>query len=540
MTRLILPIGEQSFEGLRSDGCYYVDKTHHLQQLIDKGKFYFLSRPRRFGKSLLMDTLHELFEGNEELFRGLHIHDRWDWNARHPVVRLSFDINYDEPGNLNDHVFSQLSDAEQVAGVAPPPASRTAPARLQELIRTLHRTTGQRVVILVDEYDKPILDVIEDHQMARTNRDYLRGIYSSIKGCARHLRFVFVTGVSMFSRVSLFSGLNNLKDISLDPRYATICGYTDQDIDTVFAPELEGLDRRKIRRWYNGYNWLGENGNRDKVYNPYDILLLFDTRVFEPYWYETGEPQFLYRKLRQAEVGLLELRKRIIEKNRVSKMDVGKVGAEALLFQTGYLTIVDKKRIESDSSYILDYPNFEVRKSLSVGLLGELDQLENDVKVLGRQLCEQLKAHDFEGFGRQLHSYLSGIPYHWHRGGELARREAWYASLLYACLQTLEVDLRTEDVSSEGRADLVLLYGRQVFVLELKVATTDAEVESKVDEAMEQMRARGYADKYRNRDEPIHHIAVVFSQEKHNLVAIRTELASKLNIQISSGEAADS
>ncbi len=540
MTKLALPVGESSFENIRNWDFYYVDKTRHIWNLVARPGYYFLSRPRRFGKSLLVDTLHELFEGNEELFQGLYIHDRWDWNIRHPVVRLSFDINYDEPGNLDDHVFSQLSDAEQVAGVAPPPASRTAPARLQELIRTLHRTTGQRVVILVDEYDKPILDVIEDHQMARTNRNYLRGIYSGIKGCARHLHFVFVTGVSMFSRVNLFSGMNNLDDISLDPQYATICGYTDQDIDMVFAPEVEGLDRRKIRWWYNGYNWLGENGNRDKVYNPYDVLLLFKKKKFEPYWYETGEPQFLYRKLMQAEVGLLELRNRIIEKNRVSKMDVGKVSAEALLFQTGYLTIVDEIEIESDSSYIFDYPNFEVRKSLSVGLLGELDQLENDVKVLGRQLCEQLKARDFEGFGRQLHSYLSGIPYHWHRGDELARREAWYASLLYACLQTLEVDLRTEDASSEGRADLVLLYGRQVFVLELKVAATDAEVEGKVDEAMEQMRARGYADKYHNRDEPIHHIAVVFSQKKHNLVAIRTELASKSNIQISSGEAADS
>ncbi len=502
-----------------------MDKTPHIWKLVDESEYYFLSRPRRFGKSLLVSTLKELFEGNEALFRGLYIHDRWDWEVKNPVVRLSFGGSFNRPGLVESRIMSQLSRTEKFAGLESPTPADNGPDRLWELVQDLYQYTGQQVVILVDEYDRPILDVIEDEVMARANRDYLHGIYSIIKDCAEQLCFVFVTGVSMFSKVSLFSGLNNLKDISLHPQYATICGYTDDDIDTVFAPELKGLDRAEIRRWYNGYNWLGEHGDRDKVYNPYDILELFETRAFEPYWYVTGEPQFLYRKLLQSGVGLQELQRRVIEKQRVSKLDVGQVGAEALLFQAGYLTIVDERRMGSDTSYVLDYPNFEVRKSLSAGLLGHLNLFENDVKVLGWKMCEQLKAHDFEGFGRRLHSYLSGIPYHWHKSDQLARLEAWYASLLYACFQTTEVELRTEDVSSEGRADLVLLYGGQVFVLELKVAVTNAEVEGKVNEAMAQMRERGYADKYRNRDEPIHHIAVVFSRKKRNLAAIRTEKA---------------
>ncbi len=525
MNKLNLPIGDASFRNLHEDGCYYVDKTPHIRRLIDGGRYYFLSRPRRFGKTLLVDTMQELFESNEELFRGLHIHDRWDWDVKYPVVRLSFDGSYDEPGELGKDIIEQLERVECHYGLPPAVSSDSGPRRLRNLLDRLYHETGRQVVILVDEYDSPILSVLENEPLARTNRDYLQGFYRIIKGCARYLRFVFVTGVTMFSKVSLFSGLNNLKDISLHPQYATICGYTDDDLDTVFAPELEGLDRAEVRRWYNGYHWLGEHGDRDRVYNPYDILELFETRAFEPYWYVTGEPQFLYQKLLQEGVGLQELQRKIIDGQQVSKLDVGQMNAEPLLFQTGYLTIVDVKRIDSDTFYILDYPNFEVRKSLSAGLLGYLKQTKQDVKVLGCQMCEQLKAHDFEGFGRRLHSYLSGIPYHWHKGNELARLEAWYASLLYACFQTTEVELRTEDASSEGRADLVLLYGGQVFVLELKVAATDAEVEGKVNEAMEQMRKCGYADKYRNRDEPIHHIAAVFSQEKHNLAAIRTEQA---------------
>ncbi len=525
MTELELPIGEASFQKIRNWDFYYVDKTHHIRNLVKRPGYYFLSRPRRFGKSLLVDTFHDLFEGHEKLFRGLHIHDSWDWNIRYPVVRLSFDAYYGEPGHLEKNIISQLATTEKYAGIEPSSSAQTGADRLRELILSLYHDTGQRVVILVDEYDRPILSVLEDKELACANRAQLHGFYSMIKGCARYIHFVFITGITMFSKVSLFSGLNNLKDISLHPQYATICGYTDEDLDTVFASELEGLDRAEIRRWYNGYHWLGEHGDRDKVYNPYDILELFETRAFEPYWYVTGEPQFLYRKLLQSGVGLQELQRRVIEKQRVSKLDVGQVGAEALLFQTGYLTIVNERRMGADTSYVLDYPNFEVRRSLSAGLLGHLNLIENDVKVLGWKMCEQLKVHDFEGFGRRLHDYLSGIPYHWHKGDELARLEAWYASMLYACLQTAEVELRVEDASTKGRADLVLLYGGQVFVLELKVAATDAEVPNKVDEAMEQMRECGYADKYRNRDEPIHHIAVVFNQEKRNLAAIRAAMA---------------
>ena len=288
MTRLALPSGEASFQSIRNWDFYYVDKTLRIWNLVRRLGYYFLSRPRRFGKSLLVSTLKELFEGNEELFRGLHIHDRWGWTVSNPVVRLSFDSKYSEPGDLESNIKNQLTWLENSADIES--SNNIGPERLYDLILSFYNKTGQQVVILVDEYDKPILDVLEDKALAHSNRDYLHGFYSVIKGRADQLRFVFFTGVSMFSKASLFSGLNNLNNISLNPKYATICGYTEADLDTVFAPELDGLDRGEIRRWYNGYSWRSEN----KVYNPFDILLLFDTREFEPYWFETGSPKFLY------------------------------------------------------------------------------------------------------------------------------------------------------------------------------------------------------------------------------------------------------
>ena len=241
MVRRRLPIGVQTFREVRETGCYYVDKTAYIGGLLDEGKHYFLSRPRRFGKSLFLDTLKELFEGSEALFEGLHIHDRWDWSVRHPVVRLDFGSGYfQEPGLLHKEVIAQLDGFEREAAVSV--RYETAPARFRHLLQTLHARAGQRVVVLVDEYDKPILDALEAPEVARANRDYLRGLYGVIKTSDAHIRFTFLTGVSKFSKVSLFSGLNNLIDITLDRRYSGVCGYTEADLDTVFAAELPGLD----------------------------------------------------------------------------------------------------------------------------------------------------------------------------------------------------------------------------------------------------------------------------------------------------------
>ena len=515
MTRRQLPIGIQDFRTIREQDFYYVDKTSHIQRLVNQGRYYFMSRPRRFGKSLLVDTLRELFEGNEPLFRGLDIHEHWDWSVRHPVVRLSFDGNYNEPGNLHSNIISQLAMIEQDAGLDPA-VDCTGPDRLQNLLHRLHRDTGQQAAVLVDEYDKPILDVIDKPEMAAANRDYLRGFYGIIKGSARDVRFVFVTGVSMFSRVSLFSGLNNLMNISLDPNYATICGYTDADLDTVFAPELPGLDRDEIREWYNGYHWLGE----EKLYNPFDLLLLFNSRNFEPHWFETGSPTFLFRMMMEREVSPMELEHRSTDARQLSRFDVGDIGINALLFQTGYLTITAKERDGAQTFYTLDYPNLEVRQSLNQGLLDYLGREGREVSDSGKELGRLLTANDFDGFTDRLKSFFAGIPCQWQGANSPARYEAWYAGMLYACFRTIGLDLRVEDASGRGRADMVVLHGGQVFVFEFKVAHGE-DGKTAAEQAIGQIRDKGYADKYRDRKEPIHLVGVAFSSKDSNLAALK-------------------
>ncbi len=513
-----LPIGIQTFRNLRDDGCYYVDKTALIHQMIDQGRYYFLSRPRRFGKSLLLDTLHELFEGNEALFRGLAIHPHWNWDAdqQHPVIRISFGGKYNEPGELEGDIIGQLENIEMHYDLAPATTAYTAPQRLRNLLFRLHRQTGRDVVVLIDEYDKPILDVLEAPDLAKANRDYLRGFYGILKDSARDIRFVFLTGISMFSNVNLFSGLNNLENISLDPRYSTLCGYTDHDLDTVFAAELPGLDRDEIRRWYNGYRWLGE----ETVYNPFDVLLLFRGRKFEPYWFRTGTPTFLYRELVRKGVSALDLVHRTADRELVSTFDITDHNIDALLFQTGYLTIIEEEQRGSQTRYRLDYPNQEVELSLNQGLLRYMTE-DPDADETGAQLLKLLAAADFDGFADTLRAYLAGIPYPWHDQADLGRYESWYASLLYMGFKAIGAEVRVEEATRHGRSDLVLLHAGQVFVMEFKVVEDEGQADAALDRALMQIRDKGYSEKYRNQGKPIHHVAMVFGGKQRNLLELR-------------------
>ena len=504
-----LPIGIQTFRTIREENCYYVDKTAYIRRLLDEGKHYFLSRPRRFGKSLLLDTVKELFEGSEPLFQGLDIHDRWDWSVRHPVVRLSFGSgNFKEPGYLQANLMEQLDAVERREGVAP--AYATAPGRFGHLIEALRERAGQRVAVLVDEYDKPILDALDAPDIARANRDYLRGLYATIKDCDAHVKFTLLTGVSQFSRVSLFSGLNNLFDITLEPDYSALCGYTDADLDTVFAPELPGLDRDKIRDWYNGYNWLGQ----EKVYNPFDVLLLFRRRRFGAYWFETGTPTFLVDTLTERGVGALALEDMHGTDALLSAFDVDHIATEALLFQTGYLTIHGAERRGERTRYRLGYPNREVRQSLNESLLSRLADNPTLVAEHSDRLYDLLQVNDFAGLETLFKAFFAGIPYQWHTRNEIADYEGYYASVFYACFLAAGLDVTVEDSTSRGRADMTVVFNDNVYLFEFKVVESAPE-----GAALTQLRERGYADKHRGSGRPIHLIAVEFSKETRNVAA---------------------
>jgi len=259
-----LPIGIQTFRKIREGGLYYVDKTAWIERLAVEAGAWFLSRPRRFGKSLLLDTIAEAFAGSEELFRGLALHDRWDWSVRYPVLRLSFGSgNFTGRGHLASNLDYQLTRLEEGFGLKA--RWPDAPERLRDLLVTLHEGAGHRVVVLVDEYDKPILDAFSTPDLARANRDRLAGFYAAIKDADAHVHLAFLTGVSKFSRVSLFPSLNRLRDITFDPSWSSICGFSDEEVDTVFAPELPGLDREAIREWYDGYSWNGGSGGTTRL-----------------------------------------------------------------------------------------------------------------------------------------------------------------------------------------------------------------------------------------------------------------------------------
>ena len=514
MKRRKLPIGIQTFREIRADNHYYVDKTALALKLVDEGKHYFLSRPRRFGKSLFLDTLKELFEGNEPLFKGLTVHEQWDWSVKYPVLRFSFGSgNFTDPNYLQQNLMAQLDKLESQADSQS--GYTTCPERFQYLIRHLHQQTGLPVVILVDEYDKPILDALQDPIVARKNRDFLRGFYGTIKDHDAHIKFSFLTGVSKFSKVSIFSGLNNLYDITLDQQYSSLCGYTDNDIDTVFEPELAGLDRDEIRDWYNGYNWLGEG-----VYNPFDILQLFKKREFKNYWFETGTPTFLVDLLFERQVRTLQLDNMYSSSSMLSSFDVEAIVTEALLFQTGYLTIKSTERLGDTTFYTLGYPNREVYKSLNESLLSVMVKNPSEQAIQSGRLYKALLVNDFDALKTIFHAFFAGIPHHWYTNNNIQRFEGFYSSVFYSYFAALGLDVTVEDCTNHGRLDMTLKFNSQVYLFEFKVV----ELVPK-GKALQQIKDNKYSDKYRGLAQPIHLIGVEFSKEDRNIVGFEVERA---------------
>jgi len=514
MTRKKLPIGVQTFRKIRTDDYYYVDKTPFILDLIAEGSYYFLSRPRRFGKSLLVDTIKELFEGNRDLFVGLAAENRWDWSIRHPVLAFSFaGGGVSSLDGLRASLEDQLAALEKQWEVIAPAAPTGV--RFKRLVRAARELSGQSVVILVDEYDKPILDALADRETARVNRNALRDFYSVIKDNDAYVRFAFLTGVSKFSKAGIFSGLNNLLDITVDARWSALCGYTEADLYAVFAPEMEGVDRDKVRRWYDGYNWTGE-----RVYNPFDILLFFAKQTFAPYWFETGTPTFLVDLLLERGVFTPALDQIIASEDLLSVFDVDTMRVEALLFQTGYLTVDRVEDMAGSRYFHLAYPNREVYQSLNIclaaGFMGDASR-ENAARVV---LYRKLQSNDFPALEAHFQALFAAIPFDWHRKNEIARYEGYYASVFYSHFAALGLDIRVEDATSRGRVDMTVFFEGRVYIFEFKVV--DQEPEGR---AMDQLVARDYAAKYRSRGEPVYLIAVEFNREQRTVVGFEARTA---------------
>ncbi|MDR3124764.1 MAG: ATP-binding protein [Endomicrobium sp.] len=510
-----LPIGTQAFEVLRRSGDIYVDKTEDIYNLISNGRIYFLSRPRRFGKSLLISTLKELFKGNKEIFEGLYIWDKWDWGKKYPVIHLDFtELAYGTPGRLKNSLsdFITRTAIEYSIEVI----SSEIESRFSELIEKMHKSIGEQVVMLIDEYDKPMIDSLNKaKEVHQEIKETLHNFYQVIKGSDEHIRFMFMTGVSRFAGLSIFSALNNLYDITMDGEFSCICGYTQEELESSFKEHIEEAGKnlglsyedtiKEIKRWYNGYSWDGE----ERVYNPFSTLAFFKSKKFEGYWFETGTPTFLIEEIKKREDLKFIIEPQKVQSRLLRGADDKKVNIKTLLFQTGYLTIKKEEIIEGESRYTIDFPNYEVKRAFLEDLLEVyINRDIEEVNGISRGIGKALKEKGDEGLERNLRDLYANIPYDLHIG-----QEKYYQSLFLLTMKFVGYEVEGEVHTDKGRADVVLRKEEKVIVVEIKyVKEKGSDIESKVKEAMEQIRERKYYEKYMRSNPTL--LGIVFNENK--------------------------
>jgi hypothetical protein len=497
-----LGIGISDFKELINGNYIYVDKTQYIYNLIKSGKYYFLSRPRRFGKSLLISTIEYLFKGERELYKGLYIEDKWNWEEKYPVVRIDF-------------IKTQVRDEKELekelkATIKKLEAGKeyrykynkeyTINRNFELLLKRIYEERKKQVVILIDEYDKPILDNIENKKEVEKIREKLKGFYTILKGLDRYIRFFIITGVSKFAKVSLFSGLNQLKDISLDPRYGNICGYTQNELEFYFKNYLQNLNLDEIKEWYNGYYFL-----QDTLYNPFDILLYLDIKKFNNYWYETGNTEFLFKLLKQKNYQLPYLTKAYYTNEILNKFDLEYLSIEALMFQTGYLTIKEIQKIDSEEAYILNYPNKEVRQSFNRELLFYITH-EYQTNITSKLKIAIIQENIYE-IKNQIYIFLNSISY------QILKNEYVYQAAIYGLIYSMGYNVIIEDNTSKGRIDLTILLNKSiVYIIEFKVIQNSKEK----GKALKQIEQKQYYKKYLNY-EKIYIIGIELNKAKKKI-----------------------
>ncbi len=507
-----LPLGISTLSKLLDNKCIYVDKTEYAYNLISQSGAFFLSRPRRFGKSLFVDTLKEIFEGNQKLFEGLYIHDKWDWSEKYPVIKFDFAAGGGKnQKELDLRLLALLQQNKDRLGVHYD--SLDLEDNFSKLISETASKYGKRVVVLVDEYDKPMLDNLNEPLVAAEIRDALKGFYGVLKEQDANLQFVFMTGVTKFSKVSLFSGVNQLSDITIDNRYSSICGYTDNDLQQYFSEYLAGSDPEEVRRWYNGYSWTG----LESVYNPYDILLfLSEDKVFRNYWFETGNPTFLMELFKKNQYYLPNLEKIQVTEDVLDSFDVETIIPITLLFQSGYLTIVNTHIDFNQLIYTLKIPNMEVRQALYNKFIFAYTGLLENRLDFQLHLRKELTSGDVPSLIDTIKRLFAGIPWRNFTNNDLANSEGYYASVLYAFFASLNARVIPEDITNHGQADMTIIFRNHIYVMEIKVVDNLPEGNN---QALEQIVQRKYAEKYRNIEGmTVHEVGLVFNKTEHNLV----------------------
>ncbi|MCB1115244.1 MAG: AAA family ATPase [Chlamydiia bacterium] len=512
-----LPIGIQSIKKILSKNEYvYVDKTGFIKKLIDEGaSHYFLSRPRRFGKSLFLNTLEEIFKGNKELFKGCEIYDSdYEWK-KHPILYVNFaQIESKTPEQLENDLketLQELADSHQLSITGP-----SIKPFLRKLIPALAKDAS--VVVLVDEYDHPIINHLDDPKIAEKNREVLKSFFETLKNLDRYLKFTFITGVSKFSHVSLFSGYNNLKDITMDPRYAGMMGYTEEELRRNFKAYIHSIAKSRsdqgastteddivdeVRTWYNGYRF---SKGETCVYNPFSTLNYMDEKEVQSYWYNTGTPSFLIGEIKKHPQSVIPLSGTSAIKSALSDISkVDHIKLSALMFQTGYLTI--RGFNAEENSYQLDFPNSEVKEAFVNSLIQEFTEVDPlEVSRAANEVRNDLESLNLDGFIRKMNVHFAKMPYHIFAQA----KEGFYQAVFFTFLEKSGIKTSSEISTNIGRIDLMTETDQSICIFELKLDKT-AEI------TLTQAETMKYRERFAESEKQTLVVGINFSSESRNI-----------------------
>ena len=504
------PIGIQNFESLRNDGYFYVDKTALIYQLVNNGRYYFLSRPRRFGKSLLLSTLEAYFEGKKELFEGLALEKlETDWVKR-PILHLDLNTEkYENPESLEKILNDTIYKWEMIYGTEP--SETSLPLRFKGIIRRAREQTGHRVAILVDEYDKPMLQAIGNEELQKSFRSTLQAFYAVIKTMDGYIKFAFLTGVTKFGKISVFSALNNLMDLSMWEDYAALCGITEQELHDNFEEGISQLAQTQgltydeacdeLKERYDGYHFVE---NSVGIYNPFSLLNTFAKRKFGNYWFETGTPTYLAELLKMHNYDLHNIENIETDEDTLNSIDSSSTNPIPVIYQSGYLTIKDYDR--EFGTYYLGFPNREVDEGFMKFLLpfyADTDKV--DVAFHITKFVREVRSGDYDAFFRRLQSFFADTPY------ELVRElELHYQNVLFIVYKLIGFYVKAEYHTSQGRIDLVLQTDKFIYLMEFKFEGT-------AEEALRQINEKNYALPFASDPRKLFKIGINFSNEMRNI-----------------------
>ena len=525
------PIGIQSFDRIRNEGYVYVDKTALIYQLVTTGSIYFLSRPRRFGKSLLVSTLEHYFLGHKELFKGLAMELlEQDW-LEYPVFHMDFNnTQFEKSGNLENKINIYLTAWEQIYGALP--VKGDLGDRFAYVLEQAHKQTGRRAVVLIDEYDKPLLDVLDSGRMTiedgqeilleEQHRNILKGFYSVFKGADAHLQFVLLTGVTKFSQVSVFSGFNQPKDLSMHPAYDTLCGITKDELYSYFAEQIQELAQKKsrteeqikqdLKRQYDGYHFSPEMRG---VYNPFSLLNCFDTMRMEDYWFKSGTPTYLVRLLSHTQEQLNDMVGQYYFPEEFVDYKATVEQPLPMIYQSGYLTIKDYD--PEMNSFLLDFPNNEVKKGFLTLVATSYLQPQERIISWIQLAVKALRQGKIEQFRDQLTAFLASVPYSMRRKQDEREYERYFHYTFYLLLRLLSVYMvYSEKEQSQGRVDCIVETPDYVYIFEFKL-------DGSAEQALQQIKDKGYAKPYLTDPRKLYQIGVNFSSETGTIEGFKYE-----------------